>query len=203
MGDKAKDNEKQLKTWRKTRWRNTTTNTKASDPCDHCDLISECPPLQYVSEVPCSDYQLIVSLPVYKINCHPMVAWHVLAAGKVLQAFTSYIKLQVVNYFGFDWNSEICNFKNKQTDAKKWVTHQVLRSACVGGIAGLKGHFKFEWQQETPAKADWDRESGKTQCRETSPPTTIVPKKWGKKTTGSYLYGPFIVDLPTEHGDFQ
>ena len=68
-------------------------NTTASDPRDHCDSISECPPLQYVSEVPCSGYPLSVSLPVYKINCHPMVAWHVLAAGlqycKHLQATSS------------------------------------------------------------------------------------------------------------------
>ena len=87
MGDKVKDSGKTtLEDMKenKTEEPNTTANKKASDPRDHRDFRvssrSICPKSSW-----CPDYSLIVSLPVYKINCHPMLTWHVLGAGKVLQ----------------------------------------------------------------------------------------------------------------------
>ena len=74
----------------------------------------------------CPDYSLIVSLPVYKIHCHPMLTWHVLGAGKVLQVAS--FELVV---FGIRLEFSFCIFKNMQTGDKKWVTQTSGPSLCL------------------------------------------------------------------------
>ena len=110
VGDKVKNNGKQWMTWRKTRWKNQTQSQTQRHPILVIIVISECVP---ASICPRSSWRpddsFIVSLSMCQINCHPMLAWHVLGAGKELQV-TSF------ELYGNRLEFSSCTFKNTQAD---------------------------------------------------------------------------------------